>query len=110
ALVFDCTGLGAAELDADPEMVSVQGHLVMLRDQVVADVTPMILIYLPVGTTASGMKAKRSFYIMPKHLPGTGPNDVGVIGGTFIEDATAATPNEEEFGLLIDQAKVFYGI
>ncbi|MFO1540177.1 MAG: FAD-dependent oxidoreductase, partial [Chloroflexota bacterium] len=43
ALVFDCTGLGAAELDADPEMVSVQGHLVMLRDQVVADVTPMIL-------------------------------------------------------------------
>ena len=109
-LVFDCTGLGAAELDADPEVVSVQGHLVMLRDQVPADLANMILIYLPEGTTDDGMHVKRSFYVMPKRLAGAGPNDVGTIGGTFIEGATPDTPNESEFDLLIDQAKVFYGI
>ncbi len=109
-LIFDCTGLGAAELDDDASVVSVQGHLVMLRDQVPADVNTQILIYLPEGTTAEGMKAKRSFYLMPKRLSGSGPNDVGTVGGTFIEGATPETPNESEFDLLIDQAKVFYGI
>lgn len=109
-LIFDCTGLGAAVLDDDAEMVSVQGHLVMLRDQVPADLASMILVYLPEGETDDGMHAKRSFYIMPKRLPGTGPNDVGVIGGTFIEGATPETPNEREFDRLIVQAREFYGI
>ena len=36
-------------------------------------------------------------------LAGAGPNDVGTIGGTFIEGATPDTPNESEFDLLIDQ-------
>jgi hypothetical protein len=110
SLVFDCTGLGAAELDDDPEVVSVQGHLVMLLDQNPADLLTQILIYLPEGTTESGMHVKRSFYLMPKRLSGSGPNDVGTIGGTFIEGATPETPNEDEWDLLVDQAKVFYGI
>lgn len=53
---------------------------------------------------------KRSFYVFPKHLPGSGPNDVGVVGGTFVEGATAETPNPNEFALMIDGAKRFYGI
>ena len=69
----------------------------------------MILIYLDSGKTASGQNVKRSFYIFPKHLPGTDTNDVGVIGGTFIEGATAATPNTEEFDRIIAGAKKFYG-
>jgi hypothetical protein len=109
-LVFNCTGLGARALEDDKEMVPVQGHLIMLKDQVPADLQSMVLIYYPKGKTASGQDVKRSFYIFPKQLPGSGPNDIGVVGGTFIEGATPETPNDEEFQTLIDGAKQFYGI
>jgi hypothetical protein len=108
-LIFNCSGLGAAELNADSKLVSVQGHLIMLKDQNPKDLQSMILIYLDTGKTASGQNVKRSFYIFPKHLPDTAANDVGVIGGTFIEGATAATPNIEEFDRIIAGAKKFYG-
>ena len=110
AIVFDSTGLGAGALNGDEEMVSVQGHLVMLKDQTPADMQYMILVYFDEGKAESGHKAKRSLYVFPKHLPGTGSNDVGVVGGTFIEGATAESPNRQEFATLIDGAKNFYGI
>ncbi len=109
-VVFNCTGLGAGKLSRDEAVVSVQGHLVMLKDQTPADLQSMILVYFNEGTTPSGQKVKRSFYIMPKRLPGTGQNDVGVVGGTFIEGATPATPNEDEFAIMINAARRFYGI
>ena len=109
-VVIDCTGLGAAELDHDDKMVSVQGHLVMLNDQVPADLQYMILVYFDSAKTKSGQKVKRSFYFMPKRLQGAGPNDVGVVGGTFIEGATPETPNYEEFDIMMAGARKFYGI
>jgi hypothetical protein len=48
--------------------------------------------------------------MFPKKLPNTGENDVGVVGGTFIEGATPETPNTEEFDVMIKGAKEFYGI
>ena len=30
--IFNCSGLGSADLNADSKMVSVQGHLIMLKD------------------------------------------------------------------------------
>lgn len=109
-LVFDCSGLGAGRLNDDAEVVPVQGHLIMLRDQVPADLQSMILVYFDKGKTQSGQLVKRSFYIFPKHLLDSGPNDVGVIGGTFIEGSTPSTPNEEEFEILVQGAKDFYGV
>jgi len=109
-LVFDCAGLGSGVLNNDAEMVSVQGHLVMLKDQVPAELEYMILVYFSEGHTEAGQKVKRSFYIFPKHLPGTGPNDVGVVGGTFVEGGTSETPNTGEFATLLQGAKDFYGI
>lgn len=82
----------------------------MLKDQKPEDLQYMILAYGPEATTESGQKVKRSFYIFPKHLAGSGQNDVGVIGGTFIEGATIDKPNLEEFDIMIDQARKFYGI
>jgi len=110
SVVYDCAGLGSASLNDDSKMVSVQGHLVMLKDQQPKDLQHMILIYLDEGRTESGQKVKRSFYMMPKHLPDTGPNDVGVIGGTFVEGATPATPNEAEFERMLQNARRFYGM
>ena len=88
----------------------VQGHLILLRDQVPADLQSMILVYFKEGTTSAGQHVKRSFYIFPKHLPTTGPNDVGVVGGTFIEGGTPETPNYDEFDTMIAAAKKFYGM
>ena len=109
-MVFDCTGLGASKLNHDADVVPVQGHLILLRDQVPADLQSMILVYFKEGTTSAGQHVKRSFYIFPKHLPRTGPNDVGVVGGTFIEGGTPETPNYEEFDTMIAAAKNFYGM
>ncbi|MGI4775532.1 MAG: hypothetical protein ACRYE9_01145 [Janthinobacterium lividum] len=91
-------------------MISVQGHLVMLKNQKPADLQYMILVYFGEDKSKSGQKIKRSFYMFPKHLANNEANDVGVVGGTFIEDATSATPNEQEFDIIIQNAKDFYGI
>ena len=108
--IVDCAGLGAGALNGDAAVVPVQGHLVMLKDQDRSKLQHMILVYFGEGKTASGMKVKRSFYQFPKHLPETTPGDVGVVGGTFIEGAGMDMPNEDEFRILIENARKFYGI
>ena len=108
--IVDCAGLGAGALNGDAAMVPVQGHLIMLKDQDPAKLQHMILVYFGEGKTASGMKVKRSFYQFPKHLPETAPADVGVVGGTFIEGAGMDMPNEDEFRILIENARKFYGL
>jgi len=109
-LVFDCAGLGSGVLNGDQDVVSVQGHLIMLKDQVPADMEYMILVYFDEGHTEAGQKVKRSLYVFPKSLPGTGPNDVGVVGGTFVEGGTPETPNLSEFATMLQGAKDYYGI
>jgi glycine/D-amino acid oxidase-like deaminating enzyme len=109
-VVFDCTGLGARDLNDDKKMLSVQGHLIMLKDQNPADLGYMILVYFGKDHTPSGQTVKRSFYIFPKLLTGGGPKDVGVIGGTFIEGGSPATPNTAEFEIMMRGARDFYGI
>lgn len=108
--IINCSGLGAENLNKDSSVISVQGHLVMLKDQNPAELQHMILVYFDKAKTKSGHNVKRSFYIFPKHLDNTGINDVGVIGGTFIEGANEDTPNIEEFEILLNGAKNFYGI
>lgn len=108
--VIDCAGLGAGALNGDQAMVPVQGHLVMLKGQDPAKLQYMILAYFGDAKTRSGMKVKRSFYQFPKHLPNTAPDDVGVVGGTFIEGADVDTANEEEFDVMLENARKFYGL
>ncbi len=69
-----------------------------------------ILVYFGEGKTKSGLKVKRSFYQFPKHIPENPMNDVGVIGGTFIEGATIEMSNQEEFEIVIEGARNFYGL
>ena len=70
----------------------------------------MISVHIGEGKTKSGFKVKRSFYQMPKHIPDGPINDVGVIGGTFIEGATMDSPTQEEFDMVIQGARNFYGL
>jgi D-amino-acid oxidase len=108
--IINCSGMGSKELSHDNSMISVQGHLVMLKDQEPQDLQYMALVYFGKGATKSGQAIQRSFYMFPKHRTNNKPNDIGVIGGTFIENATVETPNEEEFDIMLKGAKEFYGI
>ncbi|HVX01075.1 MAG TPA: FAD-dependent oxidoreductase [Candidatus Babeliaceae bacterium] len=108
--IINCTGLGSRELNHDAEFIPVQGHLIMLKDQDPADLQYMILVYFGEYIVADGQKVKRSFYIFPKKLAGSDAFDIGVIGGTFIEGATDETPNAQEFDILIQGARDFYGV
>ena len=109
-LVFNCSGLGAFNLNNDVEVAPVQGHLIMLKDQVPANLQYMLLVYFNKAITTAGQEVKRSLYVFPKQLLNTPVNDIGVLGGTFIENATPNTPNLEEFKIMVDNAKKFYGI
>lgn len=108
--IINCVGMGAAELKQDEDMIPVQGHLIMLKDQKPEEMQYMILVYGKQGVLDSGHKIKRSFYIFPKRLENTGPNDVGVLGGTFIEGATKDTPNTAEYETILQNANEFYGL
>jgi hypothetical protein len=108
--IFNCSGLGATELAQDKTLVPVQGHLIMLKNQIPENMNYMILVYFGEGKTEVGQKVKRSFYIFPKHLPDSAPQDIGVIGGTFIEGGSPDKPNLKEYDSIIDEANQFFGI
>ncbi|MFI5333412.1 MAG: FAD-dependent oxidoreductase [Candidatus Babeliales bacterium] len=108
-IIFNCSGLGARHLNDDKDVVSVQGHLILLEDQNPEDMNYMISFYVEPGKTESGQYAKRSIYMFPKHMPDSDARDIGVMGGTFIEGADNQTPNQEEFDLIIKRSKEFFG-
>lgn len=108
--IFNCSGLGAKQLANDSGVISVQGHLIMLKNQIPKNLNYMILVYSGEGKTEANQKAKRSFYIFPKRLANSKVEDIGVLGGTFIEDGNPSTPNLKEFELLLKGSKEFYGI
>lgn len=108
--IFNCSGLGSSQLANDADVIPVQGHLIMLKNQVPQNLNYMILVYFGEGKSEANQKAKRSFYIFPKRLANTAPQDIGVIGGTFIEGGNPNTPNLKEFDLLLKGAKDFYGM
>jgi len=107
--IINCSGLGAAHLVEDSRMVSVQGHLIMLQDQNPEDLKYMITVNFGEGKTSIGQKIKRAFYMFPKKLHQSSPRDIGVIGGTFIENGTPETPNYDEYKSIVQTARNFFG-
>ncbi|OWF65511.1 hypothetical protein B6A14_06865 [Polynucleobacter hirudinilacicola] len=108
--IFNCSGLGSSQLANDSKVIPVQGHLIMLKNQIPQNLNYMILVYFGEGSTEANQKVKRSFYIFPKRLANAGPQDFGVVGGTFVEGGNPNTPNLKEFELLLEGAKKFYGV
>lgn len=108
--IFNCSGLGSSQLANDSKVIPVQGHLIMLKNQIPQNLNYMILVYFGEGSTEANQKVKRSFYIFPKRLANAGPQDLGVLGGTFVEGGNPNTPNLKEFEFLLEGAKKFYGV
>lgn len=109
-VIFNCSGMGAKELSNDSKMVSVQGHLIMLQHEKPQDLNYMMLVYFGKDKTKNNQNIKRSFYIFPKKAVNAKPGDIGVLGGTFVENADSSTPNNEEFEIMVASAKKFYGL
>jgi len=108
--IFNCSGLGASQLANDADVTPVQGHLIMLKNQIPQNLNYMILVYFGEGKTEANQKVKRSFYIFPKRLGQAAYQDIGVVGGTFVEGGNPSTPNLKEFEFMLDGAKKFYGL
>ena len=103
-VIVNCTGMGARELCGDEKMHSVQGHLILLKDQNPTDMDYMLVHMLGAGQTESGQTVDRFIYVFPKRSSATDQRAIGVLGGTFVEGADKATPNEAEFELLLRNA------
>ncbi len=112
AIVFNCTGLGAKQLaqNDSAELMPVQGHLLLLKGQNPSDLQYTLEVEFGGYMTDTGFAAVDLCYILPKKLPGT-PNDViGVLGGTFIKGANSRTPHEKEFSKILQRASEFFGV
>ncbi|MCP3660744.1 MAG: FAD-binding oxidoreductase [Bacteroidetes bacterium] len=108
-IIVNCSGYGSKKLCNDKNMVSVQGHLLVLKNQNPKSLNYLLTVPIEEGFI-NGYKVKRLFYIIPRHDPGTPESSIGVIGGTLIEGVEKDVINAEEFNKIIERAKKFYGI
>lgn len=108
-VIINCSGYGSKELCNDNELISVQGHLLVLKNQNPKNLNYLLTVSFEKGFL-NGHKIKRLYYIIPRHDPGTPFTKIGVIGGTLIEGVEKGTINGNEFDKIIERAKKFYGI
>ncbi len=109
-VIINCTGLGAKDLSMDAELMPAQGHLILLKNQHPEDLQQLMVVNFDPIVNEQGKKMYRMLYLFPKRLPGAKKGDIGVLGGTYIEGATNETPHQEEFDLMVQRAREFYGL
>ena len=116
SVVFNCSGLGAKELNKDDKMIAVRGHLLNLNEQSGTE----HLNYM-IYTKVKGKNGSDEYvYMFPKCLQVQGSHYsegkvvFGTLGGTFIPNADLMTQNEleqldrAEFQNLIDRNLNFF--
>ncbi len=113
-VIFNCSGLGARELNSDVNMIPVRGHLIALNNR--AGTGHMdYMIYTKVEQDGK----EEYIYLFPKTLSVTPENTegvaiVGVVGGTFIPQADTLTQSDLEqldqleFKRMLDRNSVFF--
>lgn len=85
-LIVNCTGLGAASLFEDADMLPIKGQLTVLAPQPEVD-------YITIGPGG--------LYMMPRH-------DGIVLGGTFERGVTSMEPNPVETKRILDGHRAFF--
>lgn len=103
-IVVNCAGLGANELVDDEHVVPMHGHLIMLKNQ-----NPEGLDYI-MAADYSENDDSRFFCFLPKRSLSSTPDEIGVIGGTFMSETDTRATDYLEFESVIEQAKEFLGI
>jgi glycine/D-amino acid oxidase-like deaminating enzyme len=90
SVIFNCSGLGSAELFGDPELVPAKGQLVYLPPDPAVD-------YMTIGGGAGLL------YMIPR-------SDVVVLGGTFkLGDSTTHVEPDETTRIIDEHRKIFEG-
>lgn len=114
SVIFNCTGLGARELNQDEAMIDVRGHLLVLSDKA-GNQHMDYMIY----SKCLQNEAEEYIYMFPKDLSVTPQNPQGtscrsVLGGTFIPHVQQLSQQEQaeldqkEFKKLIDRNHFFF--
>jgi D-amino-acid oxidase len=113
-VIFNCSGMGGRELNRDPNMIPVRGHLIFLNDQ--AGTEHMnYMIYTDVYQNGN----KECIYMFPKAAAVSLEEREGIackatLGGTFIPDADQLTPeglellDVKEFQKMLDRNSLFF--
>lgn len=114
-IIFNCSGLGAAELNSDKGMVPLRGHLIMLRQEVGYPALDYI-----VQTVVMQDGDDENLYLIPKHELVTneypdGLACAGVLGTTYaptdgMSDEEIRELDAVEYGKLVERSKKFFGI
>lgn len=113
-IVFNCSGMGARELNSDQNMIPVLGHLVILNEAAGNEHMDYSL-YMKIE-----QDGKEEFiYMIPKNLSVTSENPnglpcYGALGGTFIPHtdrlslAEQEWLNQVEFKRMLDRNSEFF--
>jgi len=88
-VIINCTGLGAAALFGDQELVPLKGQLVVLAPQPEVD-------YITVGPGPGVM------YMMPRR-------DGIILGGTFIEGDWSNAPDPAQRNRILESQRLLFG-
>lgn len=113
-VIFNCSGIGALELNQDKNMISVRGHLILMNDNAGREHMDY-MIYTKVYQNGR----EEYIYMFPKTLSVTSstPDGVacyGALGGTFIPDTDKLSSDEladldkKEFKKLLDRTSLFF--
>ena len=108
-IIINCTGLGARELLNDNHLIPVQGHLIMLKNQNEEKINYIISVNLGKYKNKNGFEVKRKCSFYPKRNIDSVEGEIGMLGGSFIMEANENMPNFEEFQVILENAKQFYG-
>lgn len=114
-VIFNCTGLGAKQLNHDDQLIAVRGHLMTLNEH--AGLKHMDYIIYTKVKEQDGQSAY--VYMFPKSLMvdenvPQGRSIFGAIGGTFIPGTDALTErqlktlDELEYKKLLDRNRQFF--
>jgi D-amino-acid oxidase len=113
-VIFNCSGIGAKELNEDDKMIPVRGHLMTLKSDAGHD-HMKYMIY----TTVMQEGKEEYVYLFPKDRIVLSENSkgipcAGVLGGTFIAHANKLSIEDqkkldaEEFQRLLDRHNLFF--
>jgi D-amino-acid oxidase len=114
-VIFNCTGLGAKELNCDNKMVAVRGHLVNLND----GAGEKHMEYMVYTKVKEGNGKYAYVYMFPKCLQVNeydtlGREVSGTLGGTFIPHTDTLTEGQlrkldkQEFKKMLDRNCLFF--
>jgi glycine/D-amino acid oxidase-like deaminating enzyme len=100
-IIFNCAGMGAKKLTADPRIVPVQGHLINLKNQPDINLLQYMVNVKVVMSDIKGRPRDELIYFAPR--------DNGILGVTFLRGQDSLTANPHEFDRLLQRCHDFFG-